>query len=306
MVNTSLFRSVIGRLLPATDAYNHELAPAYALEPRHALAQYAATGCLQRTFYAGAAEQLEAVLRLCGEVSPELIARTALYARRRGRMKDMPALLCAVLASRDGALLERIFSRVINDGRMLRTFVQIVRSGVTGRKSFGSRPKRLIRQWLAARGDEQILRAAVGRTPALADVIAMVHPKPESAARAALYAWILDRTHDAAQLPAALRTYEAYKKGETFEVPDVPFQLLTALPLSAEAWRAIARRASWQTTRMNLNTFVRHAVFGDEGGAALAELVAERLRDRGAIRAAGAVPYQLLAAYGRRARRCRR
>jgi 60 kDa SS-A/Ro ribonucleoprotein len=297
MANANLFRSLVGRLLPATDAVNHEGAPAYAMEPRHALAQYAATGCLQHTFYASGGEQLAAVMRLCAEVSPEFVARAALYARHRGRMKDMPALLCALLASHDGVLLERVFARVIDDGRMLRSFVQIVRSGVTGRRSFGTRPRRLIRQWLAARGDEQILRAAVGRAPALADVIAMVHPKPASATRAALYAWILNRAHAVEHLPAAVRAFEAYKKGETDEVPDVPFQLLTALPLPTEAWRTIARRASWQTARMNLNTFVRHGVFAGEGGGELAEMLAERLRDRAAIRAAGALPYQLLAAY---------
>jgi hypothetical protein len=44
--------------LPAATAINHERAPAYALGPKHALAQYAATGCLSNTFYAGAGEQL--------------------------------------------------------------------------------------------------------------------------------------------------------------------------------------------------------------------------------------------------------
>ena len=50
-------------------------------------------------------------------------------------MKDMPALLCAILAVRDVKLLEAIFPRVIDNGKMLRTFVQILRSGVVGRKS---------------------------------------------------------------------------------------------------------------------------------------------------------------------------
>ena len=47
-------------------------------------------------------------------------------------------------------------------------------------------------------------------------------------------------------------------------LPDVPFTMLSALPLSRTQWAAIAVRASWQTTRMNLNTFARHGVFGME------------------------------------------
>jgi hypothetical protein len=43
MVNTQLFQTARGPLLPAADARNHEGAPAYALTPRHQLAQLAAT-----------------------------------------------------------------------------------------------------------------------------------------------------------------------------------------------------------------------------------------------------------------------
>ncbi|HEX2272051.1 MAG TPA: hypothetical protein VHH35_21090 [Pyrinomonadaceae bacterium] len=54
MANKTLFKSLFGRLIPATDAVNEEHAPAYALSPKHQLAQYAATGCLNSTFYASA------------------------------------------------------------------------------------------------------------------------------------------------------------------------------------------------------------------------------------------------------------
>ena len=93
MASKTLFQSIWGRLLPATDARNDEGAPAYAFEPRHALAQYAATGCLNTTFYATDAQQLDAVRALCDQVDPEFIARAAIYARERGFMKDMPAAL---------------------------------------------------------------------------------------------------------------------------------------------------------------------------------------------------------------------
>ncbi|HWF90163.1 MAG TPA: hypothetical protein VN659_15055, partial [Pyrinomonadaceae bacterium] len=57
---------------------------------------------------------------------------------------------------------------------------------------------------------------------------------------------------------------------------------------------AIARRASWQTTRMNLNTFARHDVFRAPG---MTELIADRLRDPKAIAKARVFPYQLMVAY---------
>ena len=80
---------------------------------RHQLAQYAATGCLNSTYYASDDDQRRAILDLARRVEPDYLARVALYARRRGRMKDMPALLLALLSRRDPALFERVFPQVI-------------------------------------------------------------------------------------------------------------------------------------------------------------------------------------------------
>jgi hypothetical protein len=76
----------------------------YALSPKHQLAQYAATGCLNTTFYATADGQLAKVLELCADLDAEFIAKTAVFCRERGFMKDMPALLCAVLSVKDREL----------------------------------------------------------------------------------------------------------------------------------------------------------------------------------------------------------
>lgn len=294
MANKNLFKSLVGKLVPAADARNEHGAPAYALTPKQALAQYAATGCLTQTFYAGAEEQLSVVLSLCEKVEPEFVAKTAVYARERGLMKDMPALLLAVLAAKDVTLLAKVFPRVVNNGKMLRNFVQILRSGVAGRKSFGSAPKRLVREWLEARDASAVFRASVGQSPSVADVLKMVHPRPRDAERDALYGYLLGRDFRPEALPAVVREFEAFKAGDRAVVPDVPFQMLTALDLGTAEWTAIARRAPWQMTRMNLNTFARHGVFEQPG---MAELVARRLADPEQVKKARVFPYQLMVAY---------
>lgn len=298
MANQSLFQSIRGKLLPSTDTCNEALAPAYAFEPKHALAQYAVTGCMNQTFYASAGQQLAKVVALCEQVEPEFIARTALYARRQGYMKDVPALLCAVLSVKSPGLLAEVFDRVIDQPKMLRNFVQIMRSGVVGRKSLGSLPKRLVQQWLEQRSDEQLFVGSVGNNPSLADIIKMVHPHPSNDRRAALYAYLIGRPHDASQLPVIVQQFEAYKQAEdrlAIETPDVPFQLLAGLELQPWEWKAIARHASWQVTRMNLNTFSRHGVLDDRQ---MVRLIADKLRDPKQLAKARALPYQLLAAYG--------
>ncbi len=243
MANKNLFKSLFGKLIPATDAINEERAPAYALTPKHQLAQYAATGCLNATFYASAGNQLENVIELCVDIDAEFIAKTAVFCRERGFMKDMPALLCAVLSVKDRALRARVFPRVIDNAKMLRNFVQIMRSGTVGRKSLGTAPKRLVREWLDARDPATLFKANLGQDPSLADIVKMVHPKPKDPSREALFGYFIGRDYAVDALPDVARNFEAYKKGESRDVPDVPFQMLTALELGTAEWTAIARRA---------------------------------------------------------------
>jgi 60 kDa SS-A/Ro ribonucleoprotein len=294
MANRNLFASLRDELLAETDAVNAEYAPAYALPPKHALAQYAATGCFSRTFYATAGEQLKRVLELCEGLNTAFVARLAVYTRTHSFMKDTPALLCAWLSKRDPRLHEAVFPRVIDNARMLRTYVQVLRSGVVGRKSLGTAPKRLVRDWLASRDEDALFSSSTGQSPSLSDILKMVHPKPAGPAREAFYGYLLGRPYDASALPRLVAQFEQFKTGAALEVPDVPFMLLSALPLSTQDWVSIAKNASWQTTRMNLNTFARHGVFEVSG---MANLIAARLRGPQEIQRARVFPYQLLAAF---------
>ena len=298
MANKTLFASLGDALIPQTDTVNSENAPAYALASKQALAQYAATGCFGRTFYVTAEEQLTRVLELCDALidhgDKEFIARVAVYSRAQSFMKDMPALLCAWLSTRDARLHEAVFARVIDNARMVRTYVQILRSGVVGRKSLGTAPKRLVREWLASRDEDALFSSSAGQSPSLSDIVKMVHPKPADPKRQAFYGYMLGRSYDSNALPKLVMQFELFKAGGVSDVPDLPFMLLSALPLSQSDWVSIAKNATWQTTRMNLNTFARHGVFEEPD---LASLIAARLRDPGEIQRARVFPYQLLTAY---------
>ena len=291
MVNLNLFRS--RQTAPAADTRNEAGGLAYRFGPKHQLAQYAMTGCLTQTFYASADTQLEQVLAVCQQLEPEFIAKTAIYARQKGYMKDVPALLCASLCVRGSPYLPTVFAQVIDNGKMLRNFVQIIRSGVLGRKSLGTRPKKLVQNWLLQANERQLLNAAVGNSPSLGDVLKMVHPKPAEPWRAAWFAWLIGKPYPAEHLPELTQAFERYKQ-QRGELPDVPFQMLTALELSAHDWAKIAQRSSWQTLRQNLNTLQRHGVYQLPG---MVNQVAKRLSDAQAIAKARVMPYQLLTTY---------
>ncbi len=130
------------------------------------------------------------------------------------------------LEAREPRLHEAVFARVIDNTRMLRNYVQILRSGVVGRKSLGKRSRS---GWCASgfRGsrDEESLCSAssVGQSPSLTDILKMVHPKPAGAQREAFYGYMLGRSYDANALPRLVMQFEQFKAGEPgAEVPDLP------------------------------------------------------------------------------------
>lgn len=293
MANKSVFAPLKGRLLPKADARNAEAAQAHPYGPEHKLAQMAVTGTFGQTFYQGAQAELETVVALADQVDTRFLAQAAVYARENGYMKDMPAVLLAVLARRDPVLFRTVFNRVVTHGKMLRTFVQVVRSGQTGRKSLGSAPKAMVQAWLNTASVRALLNANVGRDPSLADMLRMVHPKPADKSREALFAWVLGRPADLTLLPQEVRDWIAFKATGEGPFPDVPFQMLTQLPLTREHWAQLARTGSWQMVRQSLNAFLRHGVFDD---AAMVATVARKLRDPKAVAGAKAFPYQLMVA----------
>lgn len=267
---------------------------AYAHGPEHALAQLAVTGCFNNTYYVSGASQLDKVLELAKQCDPEYVAKLALYARQKGMMKDMPAFLTAYLSTVSSELLLDVFPSVINNGKMLRNFVQIMRSGAVGRKSLGTAPKRLVRAWFDTRSPETVLFNSVGNDPSLADVIKMVHPKPSTPQKAALYAYFIGKEYETKDLPEGLQLYLQFKgNASTWEnaLPEVPFELLTGEQLSLTGWKMLAEQATWNQTRQALNTFHRHDVFKDTG---MVKLIADKLRDPEQVRKWKAFPYQLM------------
>lgn len=331
MANKDLFKSQSNQAPEAT-AINNAGGPAYNLTAKAALAQIAATNTFNGTYYTSAEDNLKLAKDAVANVKndPEFIAKVAVFSRDKSYMKDMPAFLVAVLASlddgkgrsnHDRTLFRKTFRKVINNGKMLRNFVQIGRSGAAGKvlnMSSGA-VRAAIQEWFDTRSPDAIFRASVGNDPSLKDILKMARPRPEAKSnKAALYAYLTDTPFNEEtrafeqkrkgadgkivvahsdpwdNLPETVRAFEEYKRIPSGTPPNVEFRLLTSLDLKTEQWKEIARNAGWMMTRMNLQTFDRHGVFKDPD---MVKLIANRLRDPQEVRNAKAFPYQLLMAY---------
>lgn len=298
MANKKLFQSAALKA-PEADTINRAGGKAYSRSAKEALAQYASTGMLAGTFYDTAQSQLDKVIDLAEQSTPEFLAKVAIFCRMDGFMKDMPAALLSVLATKDTELFKSAFPLVVNNGRMLRNFVQIMRSGAVGRKSLGSSPKSQVQHFLTERPLNQLFRDAVGNKPSVKDVIKMVHPKPRDTLQAGMFSYLIDKPlRDGDEIPKFVHEFEAFKRGELEAVPNgIPWRRLTALDLSEDNWKQIAATAPYHATRMNINTFMRHKCFEGKGAKKLVRTVTDRLRNPELIRRNHVFPYQLMAAF---------
>ncbi|MFW2177356.1 MULTISPECIES: RNA-binding protein [unclassified Moraxella] len=276
----------------STDTLNEAGGKAYALTPKQALAQLVSTGTLNHTFYVDANTQLDQILATATKVDSEFLAKVAVYGRHHSRMKDVPVLLLALLATREDGqpLFKAVFNQVVDNGKQLRNFVQIMRSGVVGRKSLGSLAKKQVNEWLADASDYRYVSANIGNSPTLGDVLRMTHPRPDDERQEALYQWTLGRDYKLENLPTLVQQLVAFQADNSQPLPDVPLQMLMSLDLTTAHWATIAKNGNWQMLRMNLNTFARHGVFGVDG---MSEIIADKLADATAVRKSGVFPYQL-------------
>ncbi|MDP1560113.1 MAG: TROVE domain-containing protein [Pirellulaceae bacterium] len=319
MANKSLFASLLGRL-PKANAVNEAGGRAFQLEPKHALAQLASTGTFGNAFYSTAETQFDEVLKLIDEVDDnQYLAKQALYAREKAFMKDMPAALLVALSVRDTELMHRVFDRVVDNGRVLRTVFQMIRSGQfqnkagKGRVGLSSSVQRAFQRWLNTASVGKLLSASIGNDPSLRDILRMARPTPKDNARRALFGWLTDKEVEKwapateADLPAEVQSLNAYRNSESDEaqaliageLDNVRWDLLSDAAKGPKVWAALARKMGPQALRMNLNTLLRHGVFNviSDNGDNLSADVADRIADESKIRRSKQFPYQYFAAY---------
>ena len=314
MANKFLFASLTNRL-PRANAVNEAGGRAYKLEPKHALAQVAATGTFGNAFYSTAETQLDEVLKLIDEVDDnQYLAKLALYAREKAFMKDMPAALLVALSVRDNELMHRVFDRVGDNGRVLRTVFQMIRSGQfknkagKGRVGLSSSVQRAFQRWLNTASVGKLLSASIGNDPSLRDILRMARPTPKDNARRAMFGWLTDKSIDKwapateADLPVEVQSLIAYRNSESEEaqaliaggLDNVRWDLLSDAAKGPKVWAALARKMGPQALRMNLNTLLRHDVLAT---STMVDYVADRIADESEIRRSKQFPYQYFAAY---------
>ena len=316
MVNKTLFQSITS-VLPRATVVNEAGGPAYKFEPKHALAQMAATGTFGNVYYATAQNQLDAMRKLIDEVDDnEFLAKLAVYSRERAYMKDMPAALLVVLSTRDTKLMHQVFDRVADNGRVLRTVFQMTRSGQFGRKGLSSSLQRAFQRWLNDASVGKLLSASIGNDPSLRDILRMARPTPKDDARRALFGWLTDKPVDkwapatADRLASDGSVTDRVPRSRHGRGPNVDRRRpASSMGLAGRRGQGSARLEGDRPTDGTASTAnePQHAIASRRiqelesrirrTDNAMIDYVAGQLADRDAIARCRQFPYQFLAAY---------
>ncbi len=318
MVNKKIFSasSSSSKEAPTADVKNAAGGKAFSSSAVQSLSQIAATNCFNGTYYVSAETNLQLAKQAAeGVEDSEFLAKVAIYSRDKAYMKDMPAFLTVMLAARikpdtfttksfkkirvrnkESELFHKVFDKVIDNGKMLRNFIQIARSGAAGRKfnmSAGA-VRKAIQRWFDNRSPDVLFKASIGNDPSMRDILRMCRPKANSPQKNALFAYEVGKSYEFGSLPEIVQSYENFKKNKEVVPSNVDFRMLDSLGLTNEQWKEVARNASWHMTRMNLNTFHRHGVLEDK---TLVKIIADRLRDQTEVQRSRVFPYQLMMSY---------
>lgn len=282
---------------------------AFELDSQVALTKMILNSTLHDSFYYTASEQLNSILLLCGKVSPTFIAQLAVFASNEGKRKDTPALLLAVLSKEHTRReLFAAFHLMRKDGKLIRNYFSIIRSGVVGRRNFGTMLKRLVGDWFNGLNTKQFTEYAVGNEPSLGDVIKLVRPIPKDEPTAAMFRWVMGKAKegDDTLLPAEIVQLKAYLRNPTdaaLAAPTGVSSRYTAnIKLSIPEMRTSALTATWNQIRQSLNTYVRDGLFDNtvEGdnpstdGHDFLTAICTRLLDFESMARARVYPYDIM------------
>lgn len=273
----------------------------HQFDAQYALARHLATGSTSATYWANHPHNVAHLRQICEPLSTAFLAKAAVYAQQQ-QQTSLAVLLLAMLSCRSDnhADFKLAFAQVIDDVVQLCDFAGVLRSGVVGRQSLGSLPKKLINQWLLSASDQQLLCAPLGMSPSLVDVLRMTHPKPQEASREALFGYLLNKPHQPDALPPLVQQLRQFALQPNQKrspqhwstlMTVLPYQILS--PLEARAW---AERADGLQLCQHLNLLVQNGLLND---ADLCQQISQRVQHLNEDEVSQIQPYALLRLYAR-------
>ena len=273
---------------------NHEGAKAYAMTPELELYTAVVTASLSDLFYEKQDERVNRIAALVGKVSPEFVARLAVYARTQMHLRSIPLLLLVELAkvhNGDDLVSRAVEKTVLRADEIMELLMcyQWRNPSAAPRKKLGKLSRQIqnglqrafnrFDEYQFAKYDRDNLEVK------LRDALFLVHPKAKDEQQQALFDKIVNR-----QL-------------ETPYTWETELSALGQQPFASDEEKTAAFRQKWEELvrsgklgYMALMRNLRNMLQADVSFADL-QLVCDRLSDAAQVAKSKQLPFRYLSAY---------
>ncbi len=273
---------------------NHEGAKAYAMTPELELYTAVVTASLSDLFYEKQDERVNRIAALMGKVSPEFVARLAVYARTQMHLRSIPLLLLVELAkvhNGDDLVARAVEKTVLRADEIMELLMcyQWRNPSADPRKKLGKLSRQIqnglqrafnrFDEYQFAKYDRDNLEVK------LRDALFLVHPKAKDEQQQALFDKIVNR-----QL-------------ETPYTWETELSALGQQQFASEEEKAVAFREKWEELvrsgklgYMALMRNLRNMLQADVSFADL-QVVCERLSNAAQVAKSKQLPFRFLSAY---------
>ncbi len=273
---------------------NYEGAKAYAMTPEMELYSAVVTASLSDTFYEMQDERVNRIAQLIGKVSPEYVARLAVYARTEMHLRSIPLLLLVELAkvhNGDDLVARAVEKTVLRADEIMELLMcyQWRNPSKDERKKLGKLSRQIqnglqrafnhFDEYQFAKYDRDNLEVK------LRDALFLVHPKAKDEKQQALFDKIVNKQ---LEIPYTWETELSALGQQTFE---------------SEVQRTEAFRVKWEelinSGKLGYMALMRNLRNMLEAGVSLPEIqkVASRLADPVQVAKSKQLPFRYLAAY---------
>ncbi len=275
------------------NAINHEGAQAYAMTPELELYSAVVTASLSDTFYEKQDERTERIAQLIGKVSPEFVARLAVYTRTEMHLRSIPLLLLVELAKvhHGDDLVARAVEKTVQRADEIMELLMCYqwRNPSEGRKKLGKLSRQIqnglqrafnnFDEYQFAKYDRDNLEVK------LRDALFLVHPKAKDEQQQMLFDKIVNRQ---LAVPYTWETELSALGQQSFDTEELRREAVR------EKWEGLIN--SGKLGYMALMRNLRNLLQAD---VSLIEMrkVARRLSDAGRVRTSKQLPFRFLAAY---------
>jgi 60 kDa SS-A/Ro ribonucleoprotein len=290
------------------DTTNNAGQAAFSLTPKEKLVQALTCGVLENSFYVSADKLFDQYTAMFDEWvknDPKFLAQAIVHARNEGLKRSVPVMALAHLSEQETGgqektLFKSAFRKVVNTPNDLVEFVEYIRQSRD--RGLGHAVDKMIAEYFGNLSEYHAIKyGSSGKGFSLRDVLRLVRPNPAKLPekQQMILRWLVDKDRlskeDYKKIPQIL-AYELFKESGDLKYAlegRLPYEVITAINSSSEAWEAIYHNAPIMNLIRNLRNFGQKGILDK---AEIRNAIVKKLKNEEVIQKSKQFPFRFYSA----------